>query len=87
MFEPAAYASLRRDRLTLHFQYLMASQRKVDYDYFSMTAGGMMLSRRFEKTAGITAYDRFRPTFRGRRSREGPATSTLRHNPTTETRS
>jgi pimeloyl-ACP methyl ester carboxylesterase len=39
MFAPADYARLRRNKLRLHFQYLMASALLNEYDYFRMTAG------------------------------------------------
>lgn len=39
MFNAAEYARLRRDKLRLHFQYLMASALPNEYDYFRMTAG------------------------------------------------
>jgi hypothetical protein len=39
MFEPARYATLRRDFFRIHFQYLMATERPVDNSYFRMTAG------------------------------------------------
>jgi hypothetical protein len=39
MFDAATYASMRRDKMRLHFQYLMASDRPDQYDYFRMTAG------------------------------------------------
>ena len=39
MFEPARYAEVRRDFFRIHFQYLMATERPVDNDYFSLTAG------------------------------------------------
>jgi hypothetical protein len=30
---------MKRKRLRLHFQYLMASELPADYDYFRITAG------------------------------------------------
>ncbi|WP_250484043.1 hypothetical protein [Caballeronia sp. GaOx3] len=39
MFDAATYARMRRDKMRLHFQYLMASDRPDQYDYFRMTAG------------------------------------------------
>jgi pimeloyl-ACP methyl ester carboxylesterase len=39
MFAPADYARIRRNRLRLHFQYVMASAFPNEYDYFKMTAG------------------------------------------------
>jgi hypothetical protein len=46
MFEPAEYARRRRDKFMLHFQYLKAGHRLVDYDYFSITAGARTLAAR-----------------------------------------
>lgn len=39
MFSPEKYKTLRRNKLRLHFQYLMSSELQTDYDYFLMTAG------------------------------------------------
>lgn len=47
MFDAAQYAPLRRDKFRIHFQYLMASQQVVDYDYFAITAGAQTLAQRF----------------------------------------
>ena len=39
MFDPATYAALKKDPFRIHFQYLMASERPVDNDFFTLTAG------------------------------------------------
>lgn len=39
MFRPETYRRLRRDKLRLHFQYLMSSELDAGYDYFQLTAG------------------------------------------------
>lgn len=39
MFSPERYERLRRNKLRLHFQYLMAGEIAADYDYFHLTAG------------------------------------------------
>jgi pimeloyl-ACP methyl ester carboxylesterase len=39
MFTAATYARIRRNKLRIHFQYLMASELPSDYDYFRLTAG------------------------------------------------
>ncbi len=44
MFHPAQYKRIKRNKLRLHFQYLMSSELQTDYDYFSMTAGPYRLS-------------------------------------------
>ena len=43
MFSASAYRKLRRNKLRLHFQYLMASELETDYDYFHLTAGPQLL--------------------------------------------
>lgn len=60
MFEPAAYSRIRRDKFRVHFQYLMASDLPVRYDYFAMTAGSMTLAERFRLDSSITDYGQFR---------------------------
>ncbi|WP_321795818.1 hypothetical protein [Caballeronia sp. J97] len=44
MFGDAAWAKIRRDKMRLHFQYLMASDLPNQYDYFRMTAGPYRLT-------------------------------------------
>lgn len=44
MFDDAAWAKIRRDKMRLHFQYLMASDLPNQYDYFRMTAGPYRLT-------------------------------------------
>lgn len=39
MFAPADYAQLRRDVFRIHFQYLMATRKPVDNDFFHLTCG------------------------------------------------
>ena len=39
MFDPATYRRIRRDFFQIHFQYLVATDRPVDNDYFTLTAG------------------------------------------------
>lgn len=39
MFDAKTYARIKRNKLRLHFQYLMASDLPNDYDYFRITAG------------------------------------------------
>lgn len=39
MFRPQTYRRLRRDKLRLHFQYLMSAELETGYDYFRITAG------------------------------------------------
>lgn len=61
MFDAAAYQALRRDKFRLHFQYLAAAPRAVDYDYFRITAGAQTLAQRFAASASVTDFDRLRP--------------------------
>ena len=61
MFAAPAYAALRRDRFRIHFQYLMASQRTVPYDFFAMTAGHQTLAQRFADQPSVTRFKGFQP--------------------------
>lgn len=45
MFDPTTYAELKKDPFRMHFQYLMASERPVDNDFFTLTAGPWPLER------------------------------------------
>lgn len=47
MFHPQTYRQLRRDKLRLHFQYLMASEIPSSYDFFRITAGPHPLTAQF----------------------------------------
>lgn len=44
MFSPENYKQIRRDKLRLHFQYLMSSELQTNYDYFLLTAGPVRIS-------------------------------------------
>ena len=59
MFETSKYTEIRRDKFRVHFQYLMASQRPVSYDYFAITAGVCTLAERFKTEKGIKGYSEF----------------------------
>jgi hypothetical protein len=39
MFTPKTYRRIRLNKIRLHFQYLMASERPSPYDFFQITAG------------------------------------------------
>lgn len=39
MFSPEKYKSLKKNKLRLHFQYLMAADIKTDFDYFEIVTG------------------------------------------------
>jgi hypothetical protein len=60
MFEPSDYAAIRSDKFRIHFQYLMASNKPVSYDYFAVTAGAMTLAERFGTHQSIKGYTEFR---------------------------
>lgn len=47
LFTAQRYADLKRDRLKLHFQYLMAGEQAGEYDFFAITCGPAALSERF----------------------------------------
>lgn len=56
MSDPENYAAIRRDRFRCHFQYLMASQKAVQFDYFAITAGAQTLAGRFSGNPSVTDY-------------------------------
>jgi len=60
MFDATTYAALRRDRFRIHFQYLMASERAVPYDFFAITAGHQTLAQRFAHIPSVTDFSLFR---------------------------
>ena len=60
LFSPQTYATIRRDFLRTHFQYLMASELPGDYDYFLITAGDTTLAQRFAHLDSVTGFSRFR---------------------------
>lgn len=59
MFEPQRYAQLRADKFRMHFQYLMAGEKLVEYDYFAITAGDQTLAERFAHLPSVTNFTRF----------------------------
>jgi hypothetical protein len=61
MFGPGEYQALRKDKFRMHFQYLMASERKTEYDYFAITAGAVPLGERFRALEGVKDYSALRP--------------------------
>ena len=60
LFSPETYATIRRDFLRTHFQYLMAAELPGDYDYFLITAGDITLAERFAHLDSVTGFNRFR---------------------------
>ncbi len=71
MFDAASYQALRADKLQMHFQYLRASQKPVDYDYFLITAAQQSLAERFAGHQGVVGYDGLRPFGRATKARQG----------------
>ena len=39
MYSPEAYKSIKKNKLRIHFQYLMSSELLTEYDYFKITTG------------------------------------------------
>jgi hypothetical protein len=64
MFEPVHYRALRKDKLRMHFQYLMASDRAVAYDFFLITAANQTLALRYAQAKSVDHYTDLRP-FKG----------------------
>lgn len=59
-FRAETYAAIRGNFLRAHFQYLMATELPVDYDYFLITGGNQRLAERFAHLESVTGFDRFR---------------------------
>lgn len=51
MFTPDSYAVIKKNLFRVHFQYLMASERLTDYDYFAITAGPLKLTSRYPEAS------------------------------------
>ena len=60
MFDATTYAALRRDRFQIHFQYLLASNHAVPYDYFAITADHQSLAQCFARIPSVTDFSMFR---------------------------
>ena len=56
MFDSARYIAIRRDKLRMHFQYLMAGSKATSYDFFAITAGASTLADRFRGEASVQGY-------------------------------
>lgn len=54
------YAKGSRDWMRLHFQYIMASARAAEYDYFAITAGPQTLGDRFATRSSVRDFTRLR---------------------------
>lgn len=60
LFSPDEFKRIRRNWYQVHFQYLMATQRAGDYDYFAITAGPLTLADRFAHRETTRNFDRFK---------------------------
>ena len=60
LFTPEEFGKIRRNWYQVHFQYLMATQRAGDYDYFAITAGPHTLADRFAHRDTTRNFDRFK---------------------------
>ncbi len=56
----ADFAKGSRDWMRLHFQYIMATARTSDYDYFAITAGPRSLAERFAHRPSVRDFTRLR---------------------------
>jgi hypothetical protein len=60
MLDPLDYQRLKKDRFKLHFQYIMACPKAVDYDYFRITAGPLTLASRYRGLPSVHNFTRLR---------------------------
>ena len=58
LFAPQSYARIRRNWYRNHFQYIMASERSGEYDYFAITAGNLTLKERHLCQPSVQNYRR-----------------------------
>jgi hypothetical protein len=56
MFAPDVYHKAKKDKLNLHFQYLKASHKPVDCDYFLTVAGPKSLASRYKQLPSVQGY-------------------------------
>lgn len=56
IFSPESYAKIRHDWYRNHFQYLMASEKAGEYDYFAITAGHLTLAERYRSQMSVRDY-------------------------------
>lgn len=59
LFEPVAYAKLKRDLFEMHFQYINATQLRGLYDFFAITAGPKTLAQRFATQKSVRDWREF----------------------------
>lgn len=58
LFTPETYAKIRRNWYRNHFQYIMASEKAGEYDYFAITAGHLTLAERHQSQPSVQHYKR-----------------------------
>ena len=56
LFGAEAYRALKKDKFNLHFQYLKASERPGEYDYFLTAFGPQTLSQRYRQQDSVEGY-------------------------------
>ncbi|MYZ47925.1 hypothetical protein [Propylenella binzhouense] len=56
IIEAKTYARIKRDWARMHFQYLMAGDRRGEYDFFAITAGPLTLPGRYAHRQGVKDY-------------------------------
>lgn len=61
MFEPSHYRALRKNKFRMHFQYLMAHDLRVDYDFFLITAANRTLATRYAHASSVDDFTALRP--------------------------
>lgn len=66
LFDAPAYAALKRDKFLLHFQYLRATDKPGDYDYFAITSGPLTLAQRFAHLPSVVDFRGFWPLAKAR---------------------
>lgn len=67
MFDSGEYRELKKDKFKLHFQYIKATDRAVEYDYFLTVAGPLTLAERYRHQPSVVGY----VALRGRLWRSG----------------
>lgn len=60
LFDKERYAALRKRKMTMHFMYLLATDKSGDYDYFAITAGSKTLADRYGALVSVRSFDRLR---------------------------
>lgn len=70
LLPPDKLKSLEKNRLLLHFQYLMAPEIAGEYDFFRITCGARTLRARYAERAPVTNFTKTQfAMFRGRDQR------------------